>query len=137
MLAFFTKLISRLTFVLLAISLVPLAVMNRQFVAFYYDVFSLNADPDSGHIEVPLFILLVFTLFAGFVLGWLASALVRLQKQGLEKWSGWQRRRQPSAYNTTNTPINAPVNSPDRPHAGADLPSGAAMLEQRNNGPNT
>ena len=74
------KLLSRLIFLALLLIIIPLAVQNRQRVSVEMNPLALINDALSVGFTLPLFILLIVTLFiglgAGLVFGW---AMARLQ----------------------------------------------------------
>lgn len=87
------KLLSRLTFLALLLIIIPLAVQNRQLIAVELNPLALVNDALSVGFTLPLFVLLIVTLFiglaAGLVFGW---GLARLQ---LRKKAGKLKRAVP------------------------------------------
>lgn len=74
------KLLSRLVFIALLVIIIPLAVQNRQFITVELNPLALVNDAQSVGLTLPLFILLIVTLFIGLASGLLFGwGLGRLQ----------------------------------------------------------
>lgn len=80
------KLLSRLIFLALLIIIIPLAVQNRQRVSVELNPLTLLNDALSVGFTLPLFILLIVTMFiglaAGLVFGWGLARLQQHKKAG-------------------------------------------------------
>lgn len=89
------KLLSRLIFLALLLVIIPLAVQNRQLVNVELNPLALINDALSFGFTLPLFILLIVTLFiglaAGLIFGW---GMARLQAR---KKAGKLKRAMPPA----------------------------------------
>lgn len=83
------KLVSRLVFVALAIIIIPLAVQNRQMVSVELNPLALVNEAQSTGFSMPLFVLLILTLFiglaSGVVFGWAMASLKARKKQKSEQ----------------------------------------------------
>ena len=80
------KLLSRLIFLALLLIIIPLAVQNRQLISVELNPLALVNDALSVGFTLPLFILLIVTLFiglaAGLVFGWAMARLQARKKTG-------------------------------------------------------
>lgn len=80
------KLLSRLIFLALLLIIIPLAVQNRQLISVELNPLALINDALSVGFTLPLFILLIVTLFiglaAGLVFGWGMARLQARRKAG-------------------------------------------------------
>ena len=80
------KLLSRLIFLALLLIIIPLAVQNRQLISVELNPLALVNDALSVGFTLPLFILLIVTLFiglaAGLVFGWGMARLQARRKAG-------------------------------------------------------
>lgn len=80
------KLLSRLIFLALLLIIIPLAVQNRQLISVELNPLALVNDALSIGFTLPLFILLIVTLFiglaAGLVFGWGMARLQARRKAG-------------------------------------------------------
>ena len=80
------KLLSRLIFLALLLIIIPLAVQNRQLISVELNPLALVNDTLSVGFTLPLFILLIVTLFiglgAGLVFGWGMARLQARKKIG-------------------------------------------------------
>ena len=80
------KLLSRLIFLALLLIIIPLAVQNRQLISVELNPLALVNNALSVGFTLPLFILLIVTLFiglaAGLVFGWGMARLQARRKAG-------------------------------------------------------
>ena len=80
------KLLSRLIFLALLLIIIPLAVQNRQLISVELNPLALVNNALSVGFTLPLFILLIVTLFigltAGLVFGWGMARLQARKKAG-------------------------------------------------------
>lgn len=109
------KLLSRLIFLALVLIIIPLAVQNRQLISVELNPLALFNDALSVGFTLPLFILLIVTLFiglgAGLVFGW---GMARLQAR---KKAGKLKRAVPPA--PTQAPTKMLEVQPQRDSADA------------------
>lgn len=115
------KLLSRLTFLALLIIIIPLAVQNRQLISVELNPLALVNDALSVGFTLPLFVLLIVTLFiglgAGLLFGW---GMARLQ---LRKKAGKLKRAVPPG------PMQAPMTDTAPSSVAASTQAPAKMLE--------
>lgn len=116
------KLLSRLIFLALLLVIIPLAVQNRQLVNVELNPLALINDALSFGFTLPLFILLIVTLFiglaAGLIFGW---GMARLQ---VRKKAGKLKRAMPPAPIPRQTKMleAKPQDEPVRAHGVAQVP---------------